>query len=109
VAADYLAALPEGWGAIKVDALNGQLAEEEIFVADVGQPDEYAGGSIRGAVNIPLRELGQALDQLPTDLSIVLVCGSGHRSAVGMATPQMVGFGGVTSLAGGRDCPKDGG
>ncbi len=101
VAADYLAALPEGWGAIKVDALNEQLAEEEIFVVDVRQPDEYAGGSIRGAVNIPLRELGQALDQLPTEVPIVLVCGSGHRSAIGMATLKMVGFGDGTSLAGG--------
>ena len=93
--------LPEGWGVIKVEGLNEQMIEEPPFIVDVRQPEEYAEGYIEGAINIPLRELAQNLDQLPTDEPIVVVCGSGHRSTVGMAVLQMMGFEDVKSLAGG--------
>ena len=58
-------------------------------------------GNREGAINVPLRELGQALGQLPTDKRLVLVCGSGHRPTVGMAALQVVGFCDVKSMAGG--------
>jgi len=99
---DYLVnILPEGWGVIKVEALNEQMVEEPPFIVDVRQPEEYTEGYIEGAINIPLRELAQNLDQLPAGEPIVLVCGSGHRSTVGMVALQMLGFEEVTSLAGG--------
>jgi rhodanese-related sulfurtransferase len=102
--ADYLVnLLPEGWGVIKVEGLSEALVEEPPFILDVRQPDEFAGGYIEGAINVPLRELGQALDQLPADESIVVVCGSGHRSTIGMVALQMAGFGDVKSLAGGMN------
>jgi rhodanese-related sulfurtransferase len=99
---DYLMnALPEGWGVMKVEGLSEALVEEPPFILDTRQPDEFAGGYIEGAVNVPLRELGVAFDVLPTDEAIVVVCGSGHRSTIGMAALQMAGFSDVTSLAGG--------
>ena len=93
--------LPEGWGVIKVEGLNELMVEEPPFIVDVRQPEEFAAGYIEGSINIPLRELGQNLDLLPDDEPIVVVCGSGHRSTVGMAVLQMLGFEDVTSLAGG--------
>jgi len=99
---DYMAALPEGWGVIKVEALNEQLAEAVPFMVDVRQPDEYAGGFIEGAVSIPLRELAGHLDALPgLDEQVVIICGSGFRSAIGMAVLQMLGYENAQSMAGG--------
>ncbi|MGD9100806.1 MAG: rhodanese-like domain-containing protein, partial [Anaerolineae bacterium] len=100
--AAYLAALPEGWGVIKVAALNEQLIEEPPFMVDVRQPDEYAEGFIEGSVSIPLRELAQHLDALPgMDEQVVVICGSGFRSAIGMAVLQMLGYENAQSMAGG--------
>ena len=70
---------------------------------EVRQLDKFVGGRIEGAVNIPQRELGQALDQLPTDEPFVVVCGSGHCSTIGMVALQMAGFEEVKSLAGGTN------
>ena len=104
---DYLMnVLPEGWGVIKVEGLNELLVETPPFIVDVRQPEEFAEASIEGAVNIPLRELAQNLDQLPQDEPIVVVCGSGHRSTVGMAMLQLLGFGDVKSMAGGVNAWK---
>ena len=88
---DYLMnVLPEGWGVIKSDGLLEALVENPPFVLDVRQPDEYTGAHIEGAVNIPLRELGANLDQLPMDQLIVAVCGSGHRSTIAITALQML-------------------
>ena len=99
---DYLMnVLPEGWGVIKVEGLNEQLVEEPPFIVDVRQPDEFVNGYIEGSISIPLRELTQNLDQISTDESVVVVCGSGHRSTIGMTVLQMLGYDDVTSMAGG--------
>ena len=107
VLADYFAALPEGWGVIKVDALNEQIAEAAPFIVDVRQPEEFAEGFIEGAINVPLRELAQNVDALPAmDEQVVVVCGSGFRSAIGMATLQMLGWENAQSMAGGMNAWK---
>ena len=61
---------------------------------------KVAAGALEGVTNIPLREVGANLDQLPTDQPIVAVCGSGHRSTIAMTALQMLGYE-VKSLAGG--------
>ena len=104
IVADFYAALPEGWGVIKVDALNEQLVEEDVFIVDVRQPEEFEVASIEGAVNVPLRELAQHLDALPAqDEQVVVVCGSGFRSAIGMTALQMLGWENAQSMAGGMN------
>ncbi len=51
-------------------------------------------------MNIPIRDLAKNLDKLPAkDQPIVAICGSGHRSAIAMATLQMLGYTDVKSLA----------
>ena len=48
---------------------------------DVRTAEEYATGHIPGAVNIPLQELGQRLNEVAADQPLVLYCRSGNRSA----------------------------
>ncbi len=80
------------------------VAKTKPFVVDVRQPEEYSRGFIEGAVNIPLRELALNLQALPAmDKDIVLVCDSGHRSAIGMAVLQMLGYTQAKSLTDGMN------
>jgi rhodanese-related sulfurtransferase len=70
-----------------------QVASAKQFIVDVRQPEEYAGGFIEGAVNVPLRELAVSLRALPSvDRPLAVVCDTGHRSAIGMAVLQMLGY-----------------
>lgn len=50
------------------------------FLLDVRNPPELEVESIPGAVNIPLRELRQRLDELPRDREILVFCRTGSRS-----------------------------
>ncbi len=78
------------------------LAQMKPVIVDVRQPAEYAQGFIAGAVNIPVRELAASLTTLPgMDKDIVVVCDTGHRSAIGMAVLQMLGYGKAKTLQGG--------
>lgn len=68
---------------------------------DVREPDEVAGGSLPGAVNIPLGQLGDRLDELDRSRRVVLLCRSGGRSTMAAEKLTAAGFGDVVNLAGG--------
>jgi rhodanese-related sulfurtransferase len=53
---------------------------QRIMLIDVRDPDEYAGGSFKSAVNIPTDELEKKIPSLPADKPIVFVCNTGARS-----------------------------
>lgn len=52
---------------------------EGAFLLDVREPAEVAGGTIPGAVNIPLGDLRDRLGELPQDRPIVAFCKVGQR------------------------------
>ncbi len=57
---------------------------EEFFLVDVREPGELdQTGFIRGAVNIPVRQVASRIDEFPKDLDmpVVVYCASGHRSS----------------------------
>lgn len=60
--------------AVSRDALRAAVERGDVTVLDVRPQDEYQSGHLRGAVNIPIGELEQMLDQLPTDREIVAYC-----------------------------------
>ncbi len=95
---DFLSNMPDAYGL----AVSQNVAKTKPFIVDVRQPDEYSKGFIEGAINIPLRELVRNLQALPAmDKEIVLVCNTGHRSALGMVALQLLGYKKAKSLAGG--------
>lgn len=94
----FLSGLPADWNL----ASTQDLVKESPFLVDVRQTEEYHRGFIAGAINIPLRDLARNLEALPeVDKEIVLVCDTGHRSAIGMAILQMLGYKKAKSLEGG--------
>lgn len=72
-------------------AEGGQLVE-------VRGPDEFARGSIDGAVNIPVQTLAQQVDQLDRDKPVVLFCATGARSMQGQMLLGQLGFENVHNL-----------
>lgn len=63
-------------------ALAGQLEDDAVAVLDVRQSNEYNEEHIAGAVNIPLHELAQRLDEVPAG-TVWVHCASGYRSSIG--------------------------
>jgi len=49
-------------------------------VVDVREPDEYAGGHVPGAVNIPLAQVPARVADVPAGGRVFVVCASGNRS-----------------------------
>ncbi|HLK57503.1 MAG TPA: rhodanese-like domain-containing protein [Chthonomonadaceae bacterium] len=56
------------------------LNPSETLLLDVRQPEEWEQGAIPNAINIPLPELRERLDELPGEKEIVVYCLSGQRS-----------------------------
>jgi len=69
-----------------------RLADRSVAVIDVRQPAEWRRGHIRGSLNLPLTQLASRLHRLPNDKTIVVVCASGHRSALAARTLQRAGY-----------------
>jgi len=55
-------------------------APDSVHLIDVRDPAEFATGSFKGAVNMPINSLEKNIDKLPTDKPIVFFCGAGGRS-----------------------------
>lgn len=49
-------------------------------VVDVRSPEEYAGGHVPGAVNIPLEQVESRRDEFTFDSPTHVICQSGGRS-----------------------------
>ncbi len=58
-----------------------EVSQEETFYVDVRTPEEFAEGSAKNAVNIPLDQVEKNLAQFKDKKNIVVFCRSGGRSA----------------------------
>jgi len=71
------------------------------LIVDVRTPVEFAMGAFPGAINIPLDELSDRIDELGTlNREITLYCASGARSGYGTRLLQDLGFTHVTNGGG---------
>lgn len=88
-------------------AAQAMLAGGEVLLLDVREPDEYRAGHLAGAVNIPrglleFRLSGEAA-LADTERPVLVYCKTSGRAALAAQVMQQMGFGKVTSLAGGFD------
>ncbi|RNL62041.1 rhodanese-like domain-containing protein [Nocardioides marmoriginsengisoli] len=65
---------------VTVDQVPDPLPEG-LTVLDVREPVEWAHGRIDGALHIPLMELMERVDEVPTESQVLVVCKVGGRSA----------------------------
>lgn len=57
-----------------------KLVEDGAFIIDAREENEYAQGHIKGAVNIPLSQFRDRLDEIPKDKTVYIHCRSSQRS-----------------------------
>jgi NADPH-dependent 2,4-dienoyl-CoA reductase/sulfur reductase-like enzyme/rhodanese-related sulfurtransferase len=73
-------------GMVAANVLRGDMpvshweSMEDALVLDVRNPLELAVENVEGAVNIPMHELRDRLDELPRDREIHVLCRSGQRA-----------------------------
>ncbi|HAD33046.1 MAG TPA: sulfurtransferase [Chitinophagaceae bacterium] len=58
-----------------------QAIQDGALLVDVRSPSEFASGSVKGSVNIPLDTLPNQLAKLKGCKSVVVFCRSGARSS----------------------------
>lgn len=68
-------------------------------VVDVREADEFAGGHVPGALNLPMSTLGGRLDELP-DAPFAVICQVGARSARVVSALEARGYA-ATNVEGG--------
>jgi rhodanese-related sulfurtransferase/rubrerythrin len=77
--------------------------EARYLLLDVRQPGEYRDMHIPGARLMPLPEVAQQVDRLPSDKSLIFYCRSGGRSmaAASLADEEIEDHGPIYNLDGG--------
>jgi len=76
-------------------------ADPSLAILDVRTEGEYAEGHIEGAINIPVEELEQRLDELDKERGILVYCRSGFRSEQACEMLIEGGFRKVYNMEGG--------
>jgi rhodanese-related sulfurtransferase len=68
-------------GSITVASFEKILKEapDSVIIADVRDPEEFATGSFKNAVNIPVNTLDKKIGTLPADKPIIFFCTTGAR------------------------------
>lgn len=83
------------------DELAARRTEVDPVILDVRNPGEVEGGSIPGAVAIPLARLVADVDRLDATRPTVVYCAGGYRSSVAASVLRSRGFADVSDLLGG--------
>ncbi|MBS3152564.1 rhodanese-like domain-containing protein [Candidatus Woesearchaeota archaeon] len=76
---------------------------EDLFLLDVRNPNEYEIAKIQNSKLIPLPQLESRLHELPKDKEIIVYCHHGKRSIEATKILKENGFPKVKSLVGGID------
>jgi len=77
------------------------LVECGACIIDVREELEYEQGHVIGAINIPLSELRDRSDEIPTEKPLYLYCRSGARSYNAVLALQHSGFKNLYNISGG--------
>lgn len=73
------------------------IAKKETFYVDVRTPAEFAQGSAKGAVNIPLDQIEKQLVKFKGKKNIIVFCRSGKRSSQAKAILEQYGITNVSN------------
>jgi len=69
-----------------------QLIAEGATLVDVRTADEFASGSVNGALNIPVDRIALQHSKLNKEKTIIVFCRSGNRSAQAKVLLSQKGF-----------------
>jgi rhodanese-related sulfurtransferase len=88
---------------VSVDEARKKLESGGARLIDVREESEWAAGHVRGAEYLGRGVLERDIEQRVPDKSteLILYCGGGFRSALAADNLQRMGYGSVSSMAGG--------
>lgn len=101
MAAATATAAPTDISRVQLKAL--LAGQEPVVLVDVRSPEEFAGGHIPGAINIPYQQLparAGELEKYRADGKVVLYCRSGRRVGLAAEALESRGFRGLLHLEG---------
>lgn len=78
-----------------------ELVESGACIIDVREKNEYAIGHLNTAVNIPMSEIRQRINEIPTDRPLYIQCKGGQRSYNVCLLLKHLGFKEVYNITGG--------
>lgn len=98
-------------GLVATNLLNGEyrqvrvsevrkLVESGAYIIDAREPYEYNYGHLKGAVNIPLSQFRDRLDEIPTDREVYVHCLSSQRSYYMVRELNQRGYKNVVNISG---------
>lgn len=73
----------------------------QVMLLDVRTAEEFSFGSLPGAINIPLDDLRERMQELPKDKEIIVFCAVGLRGYLAQRILRGHGFTAVRNLIGG--------
>jgi len=80
---------------------------EGSYLIDVRPEISYKTRTIDGAINLPISEIRNNLDKIPTDRKVILFCNTGYTSYNASRILIQHGFNNVYSLVGGIELYKE--
>ena len=78
-----------------------RLAEPDLQIVDVRNPGEVEAGAIDGAINLPLPQLLDRMNDLDPSRPTIVYCAGGYRSATAASLLRSHGFATVADIYGG--------
>lgn len=77
-----------------------ELVESGAYIIDIRERGEYERGHLINAVNIPLSQLRERVDEIPKDRPVYLHCRSSQRSYNAIMALQHMGFDNLYNISG---------
>lgn len=96
-------------GALSASSAVTLINREKAVVVDVSEIEEFAGGHVGGAKNVPFSELENKLGAVVKNkaLPLILVCANGARANRAVAVAKKLGYEQAQALSGGLKAWKD--
>lgn len=88
-------------GRISADEFEKQYNSEHPLVVDVRRKSEFDSEHVVDAMNVPLNEINQHLEQIPKDEYFVLHCAAGYRSMIAASILKQRGWSNFVDVVGG--------
>ena len=77
-----------------------QAMEDGAQLVDVRTPQEFAGGALPGAINMPVQQVAAARGVLDPERPVIVYCRSGQRSEMARMILASMGFPNVFNIGG---------
>ena len=77
-----------------------ELVENDAFIIDIREKHEYEKGHLNNAINIPLSQLRQRVDEIPKNRPVYLYCRSSQRSYIAIMALKQMGFENLYNISG---------